>query len=137
MKKKLVVLLSLILVMCGLLCACGSNSEYVEVGGERYEVEEFYLMLMDSDFKQSEFKGQDVTIVGHPNHIEQAGLYNGVYTNSSCGVVGGNYKAVMIDDSYDEVFANLGSDDLVKIQGTLGVDSMTITISNATIEIVK
>ena len=41
MKKKLVLLLSVVLVMCGLLCACGSNSNYVGVwknpdGGNGY-----------------------------------------------------------------------------------------------------
>ena len=137
MKKKLVVLLSIVLVICSLLCACGGNSEYVEVDGERYDIKEFYDMLISNDLKQEQFDGKSVTIVGCANDIQGPHKVDGVKWNTSCGIVGGHYTAIMIDDGYDDVLSNLPQENLVKIQGTLSVDFITIYINNATVEVLK
>lgn len=144
MKKKLVLLLSVVLVMCGLLCACGNDSSktYVEIDGERYDMAEFADMLTGNDLKQEQFVGKSVTVVGRAYDIQGPKKVNGIPWNTSCSIGSnkersGFYTAIMQDDSYDDVLANLPQENLVKIQGTLSVDFIEIHINNATVEVLE
>lgn len=139
MKKKLVVLLSLILVMCSLLCACGSNNntEYVEVGGERYGYSEFYQLVMGNELKRGDFEGEVIIAVGNAKSIEKAQTINGVHRNTSFRMSGYAYTAIMDDDSYDDVLASLDSDNLVRVTGNISFDDPTILITNASVEVLK
>lgn len=119
MKKKLVLLLSVVLVMCGLLCACGStnnteedsnnNAEYVEVDGERYGIGEIPNEVQENEFKFEKYQSKEITIVSEIRKVD----YGAVISHVSIG-----WWDIEFDtDIYKDSLAELSAGDTVCITG--------------------
>lgn len=111
MKKKLVLLLSVVLVMCGLLCACGSNdnTEYVEVDGERYGIGEIPNEVFENEFKFEQYQSKEITIVGEIRKVD--------YGLAVSHVAIGWWDIEFDTDIYKDSLAELSAGDTVCITG--------------------
>lgn len=114
MKKKIVVLLSFVLVICSLLCGCGK--QYVEVNGEKYKINE--IQKMNYLKYNEEIAGKTVTIVGK--------LYDiGSTAKAHDGNVYDNYIVIGVDrwqiyfDGYEDVLIDLENGDMLEVKGEI------------------
>lgn len=113
MKKKIVLLWSLVLVMCSLLCACGSNnSKYVEIDGERYGIEEIPQEVRENELKFGDYYSKEATIVGQVDKVE--------YGARICHVTIDYWWRIALDtEDYGDMLAELSQGDTVCVRGKM------------------
>ena len=126
MKKKLVVLLSVVLVMCSFLCACGGESTEtgkntsagtVTVEGTEYTIEELSQISFNNEIKfENEFLRKEATVTGKISEISGACTYNGLEVDSYIKI-----GLCWINTSgYEDILAELNVGDTVTVSGLLG-----------------
>lgn len=125
MKKKLVFLLSLVLVICSLLCGCGEKSTEtdgntsagtVTVDGAEYTIEELSAIYRNNSLKfNEEFLNKQATVTGKITKFSGACTYNGVYYDSYVDI-----GQCMVNTSGEESFlAKLNLGDTMTVSGLL------------------
>lgn len=133
MKKKLVVLLSLVLTISFMLCGCG-KSEYVEVSGTQYKLKEIPTISEDNQIKfENDFWGKEVTIVGKVDEIG-TGMHVNVEYDSYVDI--GDW---IIDTAgYEDVLADLEVGDTIRATGSIDFSGFGyVGIEATSFEIVK
>lgn len=126
MKKKLVVLLSVVLVMCSLLCACGGESTEtgentsagtVTVEGTEYTIEELSQISFNNEIKfENEFLRKEATVTGKISEISGACTYNGLEVDSYIEIG----QCWINTSGYEDILAELNVGDTVTVSGLLG-----------------
>ena len=118
MKKKLVLLLSVVLVMSSLLCACGGKSVgTVTVEGTEYTIEELSQLASNNEIRfDNEFLRKEATVTGKISEISGACIYNGLEVDSYIEIG----QCWINTSGYEDILAELNVGDTVTLSGLLG-----------------
>lgn len=120
MKKKLVLLLSVILVMCSMLCACGEDGNTsagtVTVESTEYTIEEISAIYHNNSLQfNDKFLNKNATVTGKITKISGACTYNGVHYDSYIDIG----QCMVNTSGYEDILAELNPGDIVTVSGWL------------------